>query len=140
MFNHVDKVQAAATLDVQNNNSVVSRRFVRKTFCQDRLRRFVRKTFCQDRLRRFVRKTFCQDRFVQHFFQANRLRRFVRKTFCQDSLMGGHILGISWAYLGHILGISWAYLGHILGIPDICHESHENSRVIFFGRCKFLQI
>ena len=30
-------------------------RFVRKTFCQDRLRRFVRKTFCQDRLRRFVR-------------------------------------------------------------------------------------
>ena len=33
--------------------------FVRKTFCQDRLRRFVRKTFCQDRLRRFVRKTFC---------------------------------------------------------------------------------
>ena len=25
-------------------------------------------------------------------------------------------------------------------IPHICHESHENSRVNFFGRCKFLQI
>ena len=57
-------------------------------------------------LRRFVRKTFCQDR----------LRRFVRKTFCQDRLTGGHILGISRAYLGHFLGISWAYLGHMLGI------------------------
>ena len=30
-------------------------RFVRKTFCQDRLRHFVRKTSCQDHLRRFVR-------------------------------------------------------------------------------------
>ena len=74
---------------------LVSRRFVRKTFCQDHLRRFVRKTFCQDQLRRFVRKTFCQDRFVRHFFQVDRLRRFVRKTFCQDRLTGGHILGIS---------------------------------------------
>ena len=26
------------------------------------------------------------------------------------------------------------------GIPHICHESHENSRVNFFGWCKFLQI
>ena len=25
-------------------------------------------------------------------------------------------------------------------LPHICHESHENSRVNFFGRCKFLQI
>ena len=56
--------------------------------------------------RRFVRKTFCQDR----------LRRFVRKTFCQDRLTGGHILGISWAYLWHISGISCAYLVHISGI------------------------
>ena len=53
-------------------------------------------TFFQaDQLRRFVRKTFCQDRFVRHFFQVDRLRRFVRKTFCQDRLTGGHILGIS---------------------------------------------
>ena len=27
-----------------------------------------------------------------------------------------------------------------LTIPHICHESHENSRVNIFGRCKFLQI
>ena len=66
--------------------------------------------------RRFVRKTFCQDRFVRHFFQADRLTRFVRKTFCQDRLTGGHFLGISWAYLWHISSISWAYLVHILGI------------------------
>ena len=96
----------------------VSRRFVRKTFCQDRLRRFVRKTFCQDQLRRFVRKTFCQDRFVRHFFQVDRLRRFVR-TILRVVISWaylGHISGISRAYLGHILGISRAYLGHILGI------------------------
>ena len=69
-------------------------------------RRFVRKTFCQNQLRRFVRKTFCQEQFVRHFFQADQLRRFVRKTFCQDRLTGGHFLGISWAYLWHISGIS----------------------------------
>ena len=47
-------------------------------------------TLCQYRLRRFVRKTFCQDRFMQHFSHADRLRRFVRKTFCQGRLTGGH--------------------------------------------------
>ena len=41
------------------NESDISRRFVRKTFCQDRLRRFVRRTFCQDQLRRFVRTDLC---------------------------------------------------------------------------------
>ena len=80
-------------------------RFVRTALdiCQDRPaldvlsgRRFVRTALDvlsgRTCLRRFVRKTFCQDR----------LRRFVRKTFCQDRLTGGHILGISWAYLWHI--------------------------------------
>ena len=36
---------------------------------------------------------------MRHFFQADQLRRFVRKTFCQDRLTGGHIFGISQAYL-----------------------------------------
>ena len=86
----------------------VSRRFVRMDVLSGR--RFFRTTLDvslgRTCLRHFVRKTFCQDR----------LRRFVMKTFCQDRLTGGHILGISWAYLWHISGISWAYLEHILGI------------------------
>ena len=108
LYDEKQHVPMLMTIALKMMRYSVSRRFVRKTFCQDRLRRFVRKTFCQDQLRRFVRKTFCQDRFVRHFFQADRLRRFVRKTFCQDRLTGGHFLGISWAYLWHILGISWA--------------------------------
>ena len=86
------------------------RRFVRTALDVLSGRRFVRTALDvlsgRTCLRRFVRKTFCQDR----------LRRFVRKTFCQDRLMGGHILGISLAYVRHISGISQAYLGHILGI------------------------
>ena len=72
------------------------RRFVRTALDVLSGRRFVRTALDvlsgRTCLRRFVRKTFCQDR----------LRRFVRKTFCQDRLTGGHILGISWAYLWHI--------------------------------------
>ena len=72
------------------------RRFVRTALDALSGRRFVRTALDvlsgRTCLRRFVRKTFCQDR----------LRRFVRKTFCQDRLMGGHILGISWAYLWNI--------------------------------------
>ena len=41
-------------------------------------RRFVRKTFCQNQLRRFVMKTFCQDCFMRDLFQAVQFRRFVR--------------------------------------------------------------
>ena len=89
-------------------SKMVNRRFVRMDVLSGR--HFVRTALDvlsgRTCLRRFVRKTFCQDR----------LRRFVRKTFCQDRLTGGHILGISLAFLGHILGISWAYLRHISGI------------------------
>ena len=50
-------VQFKQIIQILNNDICsVSRRFVRKTFCQDRLRRFVRMTYCQDRLLRFVRK------------------------------------------------------------------------------------
>ena len=36
--------------------------------------------------------------------------------------------------------VQWFCFCKRSNIPHICHESHENSHVNFFGRCKFLQI
>ena len=51
-------------------------------------RRFVRNTFCQDHITRLVRKTFCQDRFMRYFFSSR-----PAYTFFQEDIYGWSILG-----------------------------------------------
>ena len=103
----------------------VSRRFVRKTFCQDDissaswLRRFVRKTFCQAIfLRRFVRKTFRQGISLQHFFQVACLGRFVRKTNCQDRWDYKIILMLYWGQISIFWGQISIFWGQISIFED----------------------
>ena len=83
------------------------------THCTAVSRRFVRKMFCQDRFRRFVRKTFCPDRFMQHFSHADRLRRFVR-TALRVVTGGSEWL---WAVMddyGGVTGNAWELLEQYL--------------------------
>ena len=103
-------------------NGLVSRRFVRMDVLSGRrfvrtaldvlwgptcLRRYVRKTFCQDRPRGFVRETFCQDWAILGHYFGNTwalLRQYKGNT----RAILEHYLGNTLTLLGQYLNTTWA--------------------------------
>ena len=76
-------------------------------------------TLCRNfRRREGGKKDFFRENLGQQTFCQEDILSGPPQTFCQDRLTGGHILGISWAYLRHISGMFQAYPKHISGISQ----------------------